>query len=108
LIDGAIEIGGVDYALLRVLAEAHLIGIGQGLDPLDHPTVNSARLCDELELADEGAVRKRINRTRGQLGRKFESSGRDPAAGRRIIENLPWHGYRLDPERVTVRMLGPA
>jgi hypothetical protein len=105
---GAIEIGGVDYVLLRLLAEAHLIGIGQGLDQLDYPTLSSAKLCDALGLADEGAVRKRINRTRGQLGRKFESSGRDPVAGRRIIENLPWHGYRLDPEQVTVRMLGPA
>ncbi len=106
LIDGAIEIGGVDCALLRLLADAHLGGLSQGLDTLDQPTVNSAKLCDALNLADEGAVRKRINRARGQLGRKFESAGRDPDHGRQIIENIPWQGYRLDPERVTVRMTG--
>ena len=108
LIDGAIEIGGVDGALLLLLADAHLGGVGQGLDPLDQPTVNSAKLCDALRLADEGAVRKRINRARGQLGRKFESAGRDPDHARQIIENIPWHGYRLDHERVTVRVSGPA
>ena len=108
LIDGAIEIGGVDCALLRLLADAHLSGLSQGLDPLDQPTINYAKLCDALKLADEGAVRKRIGRARGHLGRKFASAGRDPDHGRQIIENIPWHGYRLDPERVTVRMTGKA
>jgi hypothetical protein len=106
LIDGVIEIGGVYCTLLRFLADAHLNGLSQGLDPLEHPTISPAKLCDALKLADEGAVRKRINRARGQLGRKFASAGRDPDAGKEIIQNVPWHGYRLDPERVTVRMMG--
>jgi hypothetical protein len=105
LIDGVIEIGGVYCTLLRFLADAHLNGLSQGLDPLEHPTISPAKLCDALKLADEGAVRKRINRARGQLGRKFASAGRDPDAGKEIIQNVPWHGYRLDPERVTVRMM---
>jgi hypothetical protein len=108
LIDGAIEIGGADCALLLLLADVHLNALSQGLDPLDHPTISPPKLCDALKLSEEGAVRKRINRARGQLGRKFGSAGRDPDHGRRIIENIPWNGYRLDPERVTVRMTGSA
>ena len=93
-----------DYRLLSVLAGVHLRGAGRDLDPLDNPTINAAQNYDALELADEGAVRKRVNRTCGQLGKKFAFNGRDPDDGKRIIENIPWHGYRFDPERVIVRV----
>ena len=109
LIDGAIEIGGVDCALLRLLADAHLSGLSQGLDPLDHPTISPAKLCDALKLADEGAVRKRIRSSaRSSWAGSSHPPGAIPIAGKEIIENVPWHGYRLDPERVTVRNIGAA
>ncbi len=38
------------------------------------------------------------------LGKKFASAGKDANLGKDLIENLPGKGYRLAPDRVTVRM----
>lgn len=94
-------------ALLTVLAEEWLAGAGEGLPPLDYPLIRAQDLAQRLGLGGEEAVRRRVNRARKQLEAAFDSAGLDPDLGGRLIENLPWHGYRLTPDMVTVRRHRP-
>ncbi len=104
-INDAIQLNGSGFNLLSVLAAEFLKGAGQGLEPLDYPTLAASKLATRTGLHDEAAVRQSVSRTRTLLGRKFASAGFDPEDGRDLIENLPWHGYRLRPDRVQVRIL---
>lgn len=89
--------------LLIRLAKSWLMGAGKGLSSLNFPCLSASELADALGADDEEAIRKRIVRARSQLEQRFESCGRDASSGKELIENIPWHGYRLAPDRVTVR-----
>lgn len=89
--------------LLILLANEWLSAAGQGLDPLDHPFVTAARLAGSCGIDGDAAVRQKVSRARRELRRKYESAGLDGTNGEELIENIPWHGYRLRPERVVVR-----
>ncbi|WP_245626779.1 7-cyano-7-deazaguanine synthase [Aestuariivita boseongensis] len=95
---------GANFNLLRELATEHLCAAGQGIDPLDYPTIAAPDLSDRLGLASDEALRQRVNRARKALGRLFEAAGLDADQGAGLIENIPWHGYRLNPTLVTVRI----
>jgi hypothetical protein len=103
LIDGVVTITGATYRLLSVLAEEHLTGAGQGLDLLDYPTLRGDALAARLTLIDDAAVRQSVSRSRRQLAHKFDSAGLVAEDGEALIENIAWQGYRLAPDRVTVR-----
>lgn len=104
-IDGVVEIRkSATQHLLRVLAAKHLEASGRGLEPFEYPFTTAAKLTDLLERNDEGTVRKLVNRARSRLEGKLASAGLDEETGRDIIENNPWHGYRLNPELVAVRL----
>ncbi len=102
-INDTVEVTGAGFNLLNMLAVAFLRGAGQGLDPLDFPTLGAGKLAVGAGLQDEAAVRQGVSRTRTLLGAKFESAGLDPEDGKILIENIPWSGYRLRPDRVRVR-----
>jgi hypothetical protein len=104
MINGSIPITGATYILLDCLAEETLKGAGQGLAPLDYPMLEATKLASRLSLESDEAVRQRINRSRTHLGTKFASAGLVRQEGKDLIENLPWHGYRLKPDRVRVRI----
>jgi 7-cyano-7-deazaguanine synthase in queuosine biosynthesis len=89
--------------LLIVLAEEWLSGAGQGLDPLDFPLIKTTDLAQRLKVADDEAVRRRVLNARRLLKQRFASAGLDPDMGAGMIENIPWQGYRLSPDRVSVR-----
>lgn len=103
-IDERITIQGKSTVeLLIELSKLWLDGAGQGLDLLDYPCSSASHLAKRLGLASEETFRKRINRARTLLKNKFSSSGLDPVLGENLIENIPWSGYRLSPDLVTVR-----
>ena len=102
-INDAIQIKGAGFNLLNTLATAFLQGAGQGLDLLDFPTLDAGKLAVGAGLQDDAAVRQSISRTRTLLGTKFTSAGLDCEDGKDLIENIPWSGYRLRPDRVRVR-----
>ena len=104
-INDAIQMNGSGFNLLSVLAAEFLKGAGQGLELLEYPTLDASKLATRTGLHDEAAVRQSVSRTRTLLGRKFASAGFDPDDGRDLLENLPWNGYRLRPDRVQVRIL---
>lgn len=89
--------------LLIVLAKLWLEGAGKGLEPLDFPFIEAGHLAARLGLQDEEGVRQRVNRARSTLTRRFTACGLSKELGAILIENLPWHGYRLAPEKVVVR-----
>lgn len=104
MIDGQITIERNATAdLLIALAALWLEGAGQGLEPLDYPFVSAATLTKSFGLDGEQALRRRVMRSRSTLKQKFASYGMNADLGEALVENLPWHGYRLAPDRVTVR-----
>lgn len=104
-INDVIQIKGAGFNLLNTLATAFLQGAGQGLDLLDFPTLDAGKLAVGAGLQDEAAVRQSVSRTRTLLGTKFTSAGFDFEDGKNLIENIPWSGYRLRPDRVRVQYL---
>jgi hypothetical protein len=99
--------GSAAYGLLLVLAEQHLQAVGEGSAPEEYPFVMAKALAGRLDLSGDEALRKRLFRTRTDLRRKFDSAGFDPELASDLIENSPWHGYRLRPELVDVRVRQP-
>ena len=91
------------YTLLIELATLWLDGAGKGLDPLDYPCVEAGNLAGKLGLDSEEAVRRRVNRARILLKERFSSAALDEQLGPEVIENIPWHGYRLKPDLVVVQ-----
>lgn len=102
LIDDCVELTGAGFKLLRLLADANLDGAGRGLALEDYPTLKATKLAGTLGMSGEESLRKSINRTRGLLGRKFASAGIDQTLAESLIENVPWSGYRLNPDLVNV------
>ncbi|MGG7565010.1 7-cyano-7-deazaguanine synthase [Rhodovulum sp. DZ06] len=90
-------------AILRFFAQRHLEAMGQGLEPEDHPLIAAGTL--ETEWGVEAAtVRRRINRLRADIAALAIKRGLAPPAEGDVLENLPWRGYRLNPDRVRVVM----
>ncbi len=94
------------FDLLSVLAKAHLKAAGEGRDLFEYPTIRANALAKTLGLESDVGVRQRVNRSRGVLKTRFASAGLDPEFAEAVIENVPGYGYRLAPDRVTVRNTG--
>ncbi len=90
--------------LLIVLAKLWLKGAGEGMDLFEYPCTQANKLAPMLGLESEEALRKRIGRARVHLPKILGSAGFDEDIGDILIENIRWHGYRLAPDRVTVRI----
>lgn len=103
-ISGVGKVIGVKYALLARLAETHLQGRGKGLAPEDFACLNAVTLTNDLQLSGDEAVRKRIQNTRREIEKMLAAKGRIPIE---VIENIPWAGYRLNPDAVEVRVVPP-
>ncbi len=102
VLEGLGAISGANFSVLDALAEAHLAALGRGLQPEDFPTSAAGVLAVKWDLDGEEAVRRRILRLRRALERLFRDAG-DPVPGdQEVIENIPWHGYQLNPDHVRV------
>lgn len=95
---------GANWKLLRELAAEYLDGAGEGLDPLDYPTIAALDLSKRLGLASDEALRQRVNCARNKIGRLFEDAGLNAEQGKELVENILGAGYRLNPTLVTVRI----
>lgn len=97
LVDGKLIVQRTAFSTIETLAEAHLKSLGEGLAPEDFRMLKASTLRSHWDLAEESAVRSRIQALRRHLmdglGDQFAS----------LVENHPWHGYRLRPEMVTIR-----
>lgn len=105
-IDGNIDLGkSASSELLIELAKEWLDGAGQGLDALDYPLVSATALMRRIGVVSEETVRRRVNRARRLLMERFASAGLAEDLAENLIENIPWHGYRLTPDLVKVRRM---
>ena len=95
-IQGAGEIRNTNFETLVFLAQLHLDCLGRGLVPEDFPAITERKLLDEWSLADGSTVRRRIQSLRKTL---TDLVGED---GMELVENIPGHGYRLAPDRVSI------
>lgn len=105
MINSAIAIKGATYRILDCLADAFLTGAGQGLELLDYPMMDASALAKGAGLSDDATLRQAVSRSRKQLGLKFAAAGFEAPDGEALIENIPWSGYRLNPELAKVRIL---
>lgn len=92
-IDGHAILQGTKFTTLEALAAAHLNSLGEGRVPEEFELLSVRQLCSMWKIDEESSVRRRIKALRSSLGDRGEA----------LIESLPWHGYRLAPERVVVR-----
>lgn len=104
VISHCVTIGkGATFDLLAALADVFLKSAGDGLAPLDYRYVRARSLAEGSGLEEE-TVRRRVNRARQLLRTRFESAQLEPDLADEVIENSPWHGYRLNPDLLEVRL----
>jgi 7-cyano-7-deazaguanine synthase in queuosine biosynthesis len=100
LIEGLGEISGASYRLLDALRPGFRAAREAEMHPERFPFCKSRELADALSV-DETSLRKRVSRFRKQEITQLCAAVDRPALQEdAIIENLPWHGYRLNPFRV--------
>lgn len=90
--------------LLIALAEAHLKALSEGLDPFDFPALSAVKLAKRFGLDSDENLRRRVTRARTEIAKKCASAAIDLPDPESLIENVHGDGYRLAPDRVTVRI----
>lgn len=100
-IKGVGDIRGVSADLLNVLAENFLACAGAGLENECHHLISARDLADRFEVNEE-TIRRRVNRARRQFATLIEAAGATAPPEDAIIENIPWRGYRLNPDTTRV------
>ncbi|MEL7469613.1 MAG: 7-cyano-7-deazaguanine synthase [Pseudomonadota bacterium] len=104
-IEGLGDFTGAAAEVLMTLAEQFLAARGGGLAPEDHPLMKGGKLAEAWDLESEEGVRKRIQSVRSLIAKRAKSAGQSPPDPKAIVENLPWHGYRLNPTNCDVRRI---
>ena len=91
------------FALVAVLVEAYEKDRSEGRAPENNRYVNTIEMTKILGVNDI-ALRRRVVRLRRSVADAFESCFGLPLGGDAVIQNQPWHGYRLNP---LVRVVAP-
>lgn len=95
------ELKGVSARLIIALAQAIAHPPGQG-EPTDASFINSGVLAEQMGGPSGEALRRQIQRCREAITKLARDAGAPPPDPGGIVENLPWHGYRLNSDRVSV------
>ncbi|MEO0763614.1 MAG: 7-cyano-7-deazaguanine synthase, partial [Pseudomonadota bacterium] len=95
-IEGLGPVKGASAALLIALSLDHLDCRGLGLAPEEFRCIKASQLATRLGIAEE-TVRRRVLHARRAICALAANAGLDPPDDAALIENLPWHGYRLSP-----------
>jgi hypothetical protein len=100
VIGGLGEISGASFQLLDALRRTFRNAREAELLPEKYPFPKTTDLARVLNL-DGPSLRKRVSRFRNEeISSLCKAAGRPVLSENAIIENLPWHGYRLNPFRV--------
>ena len=98
-------ISGPSFELLNALRASFRNAGERELRPELYPFVKTIELAHMLSL-EEGSLRKRVYRFRNEdIPDLCRAAGAPALPEDAILENLPWHGYRLNPFRV--RLVSP-
>ena len=71
--------------------------MGEELAPEDYPFTKTPNLLRQLKCAREETLRRRVERFRKKVTKFAEEAGDPPPSTDAVIENIPWHGYPLNP-----------
>ena len=96
------EVSGASAELLLVLAEPFRAATREERTPEAYPFTSSAALLKQTNCGNEQTLRRRVLRCRKMITRLAEEAGSVPPSDDAVIENQPWHGYRLNPDRVRI------
>ncbi len=96
------EIKGVSAQLLMTLAEPFRGATHDERAPENYPFINSRDLQRQTKCHNEETFRRRVLRCRRKIEKLALNVGDAPLSTSAVIENNPWHGYRLNPDRVRI------
>ena len=92
-------IRGVGAELLIALAEPFREAMKAELTPENFPFTKTSDLVRRFN-CKHGTLRRRVYRCRNEIARLAAGAGESSPSIEAVIENLPWRGYRLNPDRV--------
>jgi len=102
------EIRGANAELLITLAAQFRKAREDELTPKDYPYLKKGELARQLNCESDEVLRRRVNRCRKKINSLAVKAGGPELPIDAVIENLPWRGYRLNPDRMRLIALQPA
>ena len=99
------EVTGVIASLIIALAEPFSQALRDELAPEHYPYPATSILLSRTKCRYGDTLRRRIKQSRDKVAALAMEAGGSPLSSDAIIENLQWHGYRLNPDRIRIVML---
>jgi hypothetical protein len=96
------EVSGANAELLLALAEPFRTATREERTPEAYPFTSNVDLRKQTNCGNEETLRRRVLRCRKAITRLAEDAGAAPPLDDAVIENQPWHGYRLNPDRIRI------
>ena len=96
------ELGGVSAALIIALSKPFRRAAHDELAPEHYPFIKSAVLAHQTSCDSAQTLRQRIVNCRNGITKLATEAGASPPSLDTVIENVPWRGYRLNPDWVRV------
>src|SRR5215207_6303876 len=87
---------------LIALAESFRKAVRAEFGPERYPFTKATTLLREVGCNDEETLRRRIHRCRTAIQDLAAKAGDPPPPIDAVIENSPWHGYRLNPDWIRI------
>ena len=103
--DGWGEVKGVGAGLIIALAEPFRLAMLNELSPERYPFTKSRELRRKTGCDNEETFRKRVLSCRNRIKKLAKAADDPPPSIESVIENIPWRGYRLNPDRVRILAL---
>ncbi len=91
-----LEFDGATYALLKVLGDVFVEDQSKLLSVKGYRHLSGHELANILG-TEEATIRRRVSRLRKHIGTEFRRELGRALPADAIVENKPWHGYRLNP-----------
>jgi 7-cyano-7-deazaguanine synthase in queuosine biosynthesis len=96
------EMTGVIASLIIALTEPFSQALRDERAPERYPYTAASILLSRTKCGDGDTLRRRIKRCRGRIAALAKKAGDPPLSSDAVIENLQWHGYRLNPDRIRI------
>jgi hypothetical protein len=106
MLNGWGELSGVHASLIIALAAPFRRAVRDELAPEHYPFTKASELMRRTNCSADETLRRRILRCRSQIADVAKNVGSSPPSLDAAIENNPWRGYRLNPDRI--RLVAPS
>jgi hypothetical protein len=95
-------ISGAGAELIIALAGPFRAAVRDERAPEHYPFTKTTDLLRRLDCTSDEALRRRIERLRREITQLAKSADDPMPAMSAVVENIPWHGYRLNPDSVRI------